>query len=90
VSAVVWAVTLTAAAAALAWHEIGAHHLAPGDHHDAWTRLGSARRGEIQAEMLLTGVLYAAVTGLWPAVGLPAALVTAAAAAVLLVRGRRS
>ncbi len=64
--------------------------VAASAHHDAWTGLAPARRTEIQAEMLLTGVLYALAAGLWPRCAIVAAAVSAVAAARTLLFGGRS
>jgi hypothetical protein len=79
------------AVAAVAWHEVTEHHAVarlfrrpvdPSPHHHMWAGIGQPQRRAIHAEMAVSAVLLAAVTGLWPVIGLSlAALLTVTACA---------
>jgi hypothetical protein len=81
-----WWILGASSVAAIGWHEVTEHHLLryvfrrpvePSPHHHAWVDIGARQRHAIHAEMAVSAVLLAAITGLYPVVGLAvAALLT--------------
>jgi hypothetical protein len=74
-----WWVLGAASLARIGWHEVTEHHVlryllrrhvTPSPHHAMWDGIGRPQRRAIHAEMAVSAVLMAAVTGSWPVVGL--------------------